>query len=147
MPKHENGFTILEMLVTAGVFSMLVAITFPNVSATLNAHRLTASLRSTVGSIRVARSAAIARNLPTRIVLNDAGRTLGVEVNRAGAWSPIGTPVALEGDVAVSAISPTGGLLFSPKGTVGSPVTVTLQTPRGSTRQVSVTLLGSVDIS
>src|ERR1700752_3163777 len=73
--KSEKGFTILETLVTAAVAGTLAAVTFPSWSTAVNAHRLTAGLRTTVGCIRAARSAAIARNADVRVTVT-GGQTL-----------------------------------------------------------------------
>lgn len=133
-------------MVTSGIIGALAAVTFPGMAAGLSAHRLTAGLRETVGIIRVARSSAISRNVQGKIVVSDDGTSLTVQVNRAGTWTAIGTPVVLDGGVTVSSVSPANGLLFTTQGAVANPVTVTVRNALGSTRQISVSLLGSVDI-
>lgn len=143
----KAGFTLLEIMVTSGIVGALAAITFPGMAAGLNAHRLTAGLRETVGIIRVARSSAISRNVQGRVVVSEDGTTLTVQVNRAGTWTAIGTPVVLDGGVAVSSVTPSNGLLFTTQGAVANAVIVTVHNGRGDTRQISVSLLGSVDIA
>jgi len=148
MRKCQRGFTLLETLVTAGIAGTLAAVTVPSLSAAVNAHRLNASLRSTVGTIRVTRSAAIARNVQGRVTVSGDGKTLTVEVNRlATGWTAIGTPRVLEGGVSVASVSPANGLVFSTQGTVANQVTVTLQNARGDTRQLTIALLGAVEVS
>ena len=76
------------------------------------------------------------------------GKTLTVEVNRlATGWTAIGTPRVLEGGVSVASVSPANGLVFSTQGTVANQVTVTLQNARGDTRQLTIALLGAVEVS
>src|SRR5262249_35024842 len=130
--KAQRGFTLLETLVTAGIAGTLAAVTFPGMSSALNSHRLTAGLRSTVGSIRVARSAAVTRNVQSRVSVSGDGKTLTVQVDPSGTgtWVSIGTPLVLEGGVTVSSVSPANGLVFMPQGTVASAVTVTLSNAR-----------------
>jgi hypothetical protein len=53
----------------------------------------------------------------------------------------------LDGGVTVSSVAPANGLVFTPKGTVANAVTVTLQNVRGDTHNITVGLIGSVDIS
>jgi prepilin-type N-terminal cleavage/methylation domain-containing protein len=145
----EDGFTLLEMLVVAGLVSVMALIAMPSISAALNAHRLTAGLRESAGAIRTARSAAISRNRQARIVVSADGRTLSVEADRpVVGWTAIGVPVVLEDGVSVSSVTPSNGLLFTGQGRVagGTAVTVTLQNGRGDTRQITVSILGSVDI-
>jgi prepilin-type N-terminal cleavage/methylation domain-containing protein len=148
MRNCQRGFSLLETLVTAGIAGSLAAATIPSMSTALNAHRLNAALRETVGVIRVARSSAIVRHIQGRVVVSADGKTLTVQVNRASTgWTTIGTARYLDGGVAVSDVSPAGGLTFSSQGAVANAVTVTLQNARGDTRQISVSLLGSVEVS
>jgi type IV fimbrial biogenesis protein FimT len=147
MRKRENGFSLLDMMATTAVAGILTTAALPNLSSALQAHRLTASLRETVGCIRVARSSAITRNQPSRITLGANGDTLTVEVNAGGTWTAVGTPAVLETGVTVSSVSPSGGLVFTSQGTVANQVTVTVQNAVGGARQVTVSLLGAVEIS
>jgi len=147
--KSEAGFTIFEVLVAALVVAMLAAIATPSLSQSVNAHRLSAGIRKSVGAIRTARSAAISRNVQARVTVTNDGKTLSVEANRPGVgWTVVGVPVVLEGGVSVTTVTPTNGLLFSGQGTVVSngTVTVTLQNAPGATRQIQVSLLGGVDL-
>jgi prepilin-type N-terminal cleavage/methylation domain-containing protein len=146
--KTQRGFTLLETLVTAGIAGTLAAVTFPGMSSALNSHRLMAGLRGTVGVIRVARSSAVTRNVRAQVSASDDRKTLTVQVDPFGTntWVPIGTPLVLDGGVTV--VSPTNPLVvFTPQGTVANAVTVTLQNVRGDTHNITVGLIGSVDIS
>ena len=143
--RGQSGFTLFEVLTTATILSVLAAISFPGMSSALNAHRLTAGLRGSVGCIRVARSSAISRNLQGRIVVSEDGTTLTPQVNRSGTWTTVSTPLVLEGVVA--SVTPTGGLVFSAQGTLANPATLTLQNSRGDTHQINVSLLGSAEIA
>src|ERR1043166_2135025 len=112
MRNSQKGFSLLETLVVASIAGTLAAVTIPNLSGALNAHRLQGGLRTTVGVIRVARSAAISRNVQGRVTVSGDGKTLTVEVNRPGTgWTTIGTARALDGGVSVSSVSPANGLL------------------------------------
>ncbi len=151
MRKRQDGFTILETLVTATIFGVLTAIAIPNISSSLTAHQMTAGLRRTVGVIRVARSVAISRNQQARISRSNGNKTLTVETapNGGSTWTSVGTPIVLDG-VSVSSLSPSSGILFDNKGTLGTVtngVTVTVQSTSGATKTISIGLLGGVEIS
>jgi Tfp pilus assembly protein FimT len=147
MRRRQEGFSLLDMMVTTAVMGVLTTVAIPNLSSALQAHRLTASLRKTVGGIRVARSSAITRNQQSRITLSADNATLTVEVNAGGTWTAVGTPAVLDSGVTVSSVSPSGGLVFTSQGTVANPVTVTVQNAVGGSRQVTVSLLGAVQVS
>ena len=146
--KSQKGFTLFETLVAAGVTATLAAVTFPSLSAAVNIHRLTAGLRTTIGCIRAARSAAISRNADVRITVT-GGRTLTTEVHRAATdtWDTVGRTVALDGGTTISAVSPADGLVFHATGRVDSAVNITVNNARGDNRQVTVAVLGGVDVS
>jgi type II secretory pathway pseudopilin PulG len=146
--KSQAGFTILETLVTAGIAGTLAAVTFPSWSAAVNAHRLTSGLRTTVASIRAARSAAVSRNSDVRITVAN-GQTLTTEVYRVATntWDAIGSTVTLDGGTTVSSVSPADGLVFHATGRVDNTVSVTVSNARGGTRQITVAVLGGVDLS
>ena len=150
--KGRAGFTLMEVLVTAGIAGSLAAVAFPSLSTAVQAHRLTAGVRSTIGYIRVARSSAVTRSKQAQVVLSAGNTTLSVQVAPVGttSWVTIGTPLVLDGGVTVSSVSPANGIVFDQLGRVSngsSAVTVTLQNARGGTRQVTVSFLGGVDIS
>ena len=145
--RSEAGFTILEVLVVAFVIGVLAAMATPSLSQSVNAHRLSAGIRKSIGAIRVARSAAISRNVQARVTVSQDGKTLSVEANRPGVgWTVVGVPVVLEGGVSITNVAPANGLLFSGQGTVGGAVALTLQNAGGGTRQIQVSLLGGVDL-
>ncbi len=148
MRKREAGFTILEVIAVTGISGLLAAVSAPSLSSALNAHRLTAGLRTTTSAIRVARSTAVVRNRQARVVLTNDGRTINVEVSSDGTnWTAAGEPVALDGGVRINAVEPSSGLRFATNGTLAAPVTVTVRNAKGDSRQVAVSILGSVDLS
>jgi len=145
--KSQSGFTILETLLTAAVAGTLAAATFPSWSTAVNAHRLTAGVRTTVGAIRAARSAAISRNTDVRITASGASLTTEVYRAATNTWDTAGRAVTLGGGTTVSAVSPSDGLVFHSTGRVDNTVTITLKNARGDTRQLTVAVLGGVDLS
>ena len=145
--KSQKGFTILETLITAAVAGSLAAATFPSWSTAVNAHRLTAGIRTTVGALRAARSAAISRNADVRVTASGASLTTEVYRSATNTWDTIGRAVTLGGGTTVSAVSPSDGLTFHSTGRVDNTVTVTLRNARGDTRQLTVAVLGGVDLS
>lgn len=133
---------------TAALGALLAAIAFPSLSSAVDAHRLTAGLRETVSAIRVARSTAVNRNQQARVVLAADGNRLDVEISPDGvSWTSIGQPAVLADGVKVSSVSPSNGLRFATNGTLFTAVTVTVRNGRGDTRQVGVSVLGSVEVS
>jgi prepilin-type N-terminal cleavage/methylation domain-containing protein len=143
--RCQKGFTILEMMVAAGISGTLLLAAMPHMSSALAASQLQSALRSTAQQVRLARAVAVGKNLPSRIALGQGGATLTMQVLRAGTWADTGTPLVLSNGTTVSAIAPsTSALAFSTQGTTAGAVTITLQTSRGDTHTLVVSILGTV---
>ena len=141
----QKGFTILETMVAAAVSGALLLAATPNLSSALGAAQLKSATRSTAQYVRLARATAVGKNLPSRIALSQGGSTLDAQVLRSGTWTSTGQPLALSNGTTVSSIVPSASALaFSTQGTTSGTVTITLQTSRGDTHTLVVSILGSV---
>ena len=141
----QKGFTVLETMVAAGVSGAIIAAAAPNLATMLSAASLQSELRSTAQYVRLARATAVGKNQTAQIVVN--GGTLTMQVSPDGTtWTNTGTPLVLGSGTTVSSISPNASALsFTNQGTTSSTVTITLQTTRGDTKSLVVSILGSVD--
>ncbi len=90
---------------------------------------------------------AVARNLQSRLVVSADGSTLTTEVLFGGTWTTAGSPLPLNDPITVTSVSPPTGLVFTPQGTTNAATTLTLQTIRGDVHTITVSLLGSVEIT
>ncbi len=59
--SRRAGFTLLELLVVAGIIAMVAVLSIPSIGSTMKGRRLRAAESSIRGSLLTARSAAIAR--------------------------------------------------------------------------------------
>lgn len=143
----SRGFTLFETLVATALSSLILAVSLPSLSTLVNAHQLQSGLRSTTGYIRLVRAVAVARNLQSRLVVSVDGSTLTTEVLLGGTWTTAGAPLPLSDPIKVTLISPPTGLVFTPQGTANAATTLTLQTTRGDIHTITVSLLGSVEIT
>lgn len=144
--RRESGFSLLETLVVSVIVGVLFAAAAPSLSTAVSAHQLQASLRSTAGYVRLVRATAIGKNLQSKLVVSTDGTTLTIQVYRSGSWATTGAPAVLSPGVTVLSVSPAN-LTFSTQGVASAATMITLQTARGYTGAVTVSLLGSVDIS
>ena len=143
--RCQKGFTILETMIAAGISGALLLAAAPNISSAFAATQLKAALRSTAQHVRLARAVAVGKNLQSRIALSQGGATLTTQVLRAGTWTDTGTPLVLTNGTTVSSIAPSASALaFSTQGTTAGAVTITLQTSRGDTHTLVVSILGTV---
>jgi len=144
--RSDKGFTILETMVAAGVSGAMLLAAAPNISSVLGAATLQSAGRATAQYVRLARAIAVGKNLSSRIVVNGSGSTLTTQVLRSGTWTNTGTPLVLTNGATVSSVAPSSSALgFTSQGTTSGTVTITLRDSSGDTKNLVVSILGSVD--
>lgn len=80
--QAARGFSLLELLVTAAIASLLMAVTLPAMTGMLDTQRRISAINSFVSSLHLARGEAIKRN--GRAVLCKSAN--GEQCTRAGRW-------------------------------------------------------------
>ena len=78
---NENGFTLIEAMVSVAIMSILLAVAVPSFSESRLSSQLRASSSSLLASISLARSEAIKRNAPVMLCVSSDG-----QVCAAGGW-------------------------------------------------------------
>jgi len=71
----DRGFTLIEMMVTIAVLAILIALVTPSFRDLLRDNRAAAQANALVGSLMLARSEAIKRNVPVVVCQSDDGAT------------------------------------------------------------------------
>ncbi|MEM9386112.1 MAG: GspH/FimT family pseudopilin [Pseudomonadota bacterium] len=67
VPRHENGVTLVELLVTIAALVILASLAVPSFNAVLQNNGLTASVNSLITDFTLARAEALKRNSPVTI--------------------------------------------------------------------------------
>lgn len=144
--RSAKGFTVLETMLAASLTGAMLLAATPNLSTALGAAQLKSASRSTAQFVRVTRAIAVGKNLSSRITVSTNGTTLTTQVLRSGTWTNTGTPLVLTNGTTVSNVSPSSSALsFTSQGTTSGTVTITLSDSRGDTKNLVVSILGSVD--
>jgi type II secretion system protein H len=60
--KHENGFTLLEMMVVISIMGVLAAMAIPSYVGTMSTRRLTSATDELIGACHLARMRAVREN-------------------------------------------------------------------------------------
>ena len=81
-----SGFTVLELMVTVGVASILLAIAVPSFNQLIATNRLTAQANEVVAALNFARSEAIKRNTSVSFCRVEPASPNAC-ATRAGTWS------------------------------------------------------------
>ncbi|MEO0423928.1 MAG: GspH/FimT family pseudopilin [Pseudomonadota bacterium] len=66
-PRHENGVTLVELLVTIAALVILASLAVPSFNTVLQNNGLTASVNTLITDITLARAEALKRNAPVTI--------------------------------------------------------------------------------
>ncbi|RDH45524.1 GspH/FimT family pseudopilin [Zooshikella ganghwensis] len=77
MFKKNNGFTLIELMITIVILAILVAIAVPSFDTIIRNYRLQNEVNRIVGSLSLARSEAIKRNAVVRIARSDTNWNQG----------------------------------------------------------------------
>ena len=160
---NNRGFTLLELLVTAGVFGVAAAVAIPAMNNAVQRNKVFTTAELLAGQVREARLAAISRNRPFRVLFNcpAAGAFRMLEVtgdssiddaaDRCSTPLPNdGPPIYLPAEVNFGGFDPKN-LQISARGQViaidGGALPLQYQVTYGShTRIVSVTAKGRVTV-
>ena len=140
MRHPMRGYSLVELLASMSIIMTLSAVSFPTVNTSVETNRLNADARRLRAQCQNARFLAISKNVSHRVHLNGAA----VEIQRRNGteYTTIDSFQLSQGNriQAVWANDP----VFSPRGTVSPGGSVTLESPRGMRRTISISVLGRV---
>ena len=83
---HEQGFTLIELIIALGIMALGVAVAFPYFEGTRAGHQLRATAYDIASQLRDARASAQARNIEQAFILDVGNRRMwldGSQVRRA----------------------------------------------------------------
>jgi len=118
---NKKGLTIVELLVTVGLFAFLMVTVFPGMQSFLLRLEINACLRTVTAALNTARYQAIRENQPVRVEVVP-GRLL-LSVDNGKGWQ-VTRSFDLDGKLKVQANSRP---VFSPLGNVSPLCTITLE--------------------
>ena len=171
--RKQQGFGLIELMVTVSIAAILLTIALPNFRDTINGNRASSQANDYVAAINLARNEAISRNRPVTICAADTSSGTPAACGAATAWNQgwmifvdtvtdTGAPVAvtaasvLRTGVANAAIDVAGNtafVRFSSRGEVLANAERTLTLKPASycrpsqTRVVTIGLIGRVGTS
>lgn len=150
--RTDQGFTLIELMVTVAVMGILLMIAVPSFKEAVLGSKLGSYANSLVASAHLARSEAIKRGAAVTLCVSSTGTGCGT-----GGWEQGWIVRAMDGTVIQRQQAlPTGlkvtegtastGLVFNPSGVGATSAKFTVcraaPTPGGQEREVEITLTG-----
>lgn len=143
----RRGFTLIEVAIVVGLVGILVGVVYPSIASALTKANSRSAQSAVVSQLAVARSAAVQRGRPARVVLS--GNALTVALDSAGTLIPVGNVADLHSTYGVSVTATRSLVEFDPRGMavgLAGPVEFTLT--HGSTvKHICVRRLGNIVMS
>lgn len=139
----ESGLTLVELMVTLGVYAILMASLTPIAAQIMTAYRLHGATRQVFAELQNARFSAVAENHRYRftIVQGSPAYAIHRDRNNDGVQND-GVDAVMARSVGVDAagvtLSGTSNINFLSNGTVVTPGSIVLHGPGGKTASVAV---------
>ena len=139
----DLGFTLVEILVTLGIFGILAAIALPTWSTLFPAYQLNSAARQVTTELHLARNRAMANYRRVRVVFTATTYNVEREQN-PGAFDyvVISGPKGLPSGITAAADATP---VFQTRGDA-SGANITLTNSKGETKKVAISSAGRVEI-
>lgn len=147
-PNHQQGFTILELMVVIAVMGTLAVMSYFGAKALLPRYRLNGATRMVRGDLYNAKMLAAKRNRQYRVVFT----ATNYQVQRgnanfgSGAWTTENQRDFSDYTGVTVKTSATSDPTFSPRG-MSSNVTITLQHANGNEKEILISITGRIKIN
>ena len=154
MVRHQNGFTLTELMVVIAVVGIIALIATPNIVTGLPKYRLKSASNELASHMRKARSRAVKERRIVRILFDTQKQQYSID----GEWFPRkGLPGHYGSGVAFgrgkagagSAVTFQGSpprVTFNPQG-LGNAGSVYLRNSRGGSYKITVNTAGRISVS
>ncbi len=144
--RSEAGYSLIEVLVTTSLAATLVGVAGTNLPSMLASNSLQNASFQVIEDLRLARQRAIATNGRARIVFGSGSYVVRRE-NPAGSETYVtdGGSRQLPRGITV-AVAPNESPTFDSRGLAVQPYTITLTNAYATTRTITVTAIGRVNV-
>ena len=138
--KREQGFTLVEVMITLAVLAIMTSIATPNYLSFMQSYRLRGAASMVRGDLNKAKVLAIKSRRQYQVVFTPNNYSLQELIS--GVWTTTTVRNLLEYPN-VTIIPPAVTPIFNPRGTATG-VTIGLQNGRGDIQQITVSITGRI---
>ena len=143
MCKNNKGFSLLELVIVLAMFSIVAAVTVPQIQSTVSGGRLLSSINGLAIEINMARTLAVSRNTTYEMRFDRGGNTFQI-VDPEDLENPPRVAKSLGLNVNFTA-SPAGNIRFFARGH-SSGGTLTVASDSGIFSTITILPSGHVQI-
>jgi prepilin-type N-terminal cleavage/methylation domain-containing protein len=137
-PRPRQGFSLTEVVVVLAILVVLLAAVLPVIGPMRRQNRLRLGANAVAGSLRAARSLAIARSAPCYVYAEAAGEPDRMRLYFASSTDSELEEVLPGGVRLVAPLPADGALWFDPDGSCSLSFTFLVRNDRGDEYQVAV---------
>lgn len=152
--RGQEGFSLVELLVTIGIIAVVAAIAVPQLQAYVTNSRLKSAARDIMGDIFLCKERAIVENRQYRIAFNIGGTYTVEQCNNTGSSCTAGysviqtkTPTTFGNDIRITsaAFGVNSTINFQTRGTTESG-NIVLTNGRNSTATITTNITGRASV-
>jgi len=115
--RHAKGFTLIELMVTIGIFALLMLAAVPSFGDWIASARVRSVAEEVANGLRLAQAEAVRRNRPVAFVMTNSTPGLGATpVDGGKNWYVQALPLSSGGETATDADYVQGGNYASQSG-------------------------------
>ena len=151
--RTAAGFSLIELLVVIGIMSILLKIGYPKITSLMMHYRLDGAARKLMADLQKTRFRAIAERMCFKVKFDSPVPTGWYQLQKGPATGACNSATyADEGSaqkvdsVNFLTVAATANPVFDTRGAVNTTANITLTTPVGSTRTISVETAGRIRI-
>ncbi|WP_347453514.1 GspH/FimT family pseudopilin [Acinetobacter thermotolerans] len=139
--RRQNGFTLIELMVTIGVLAIVATLAAPSFGNLMNQQNLKKSTNELIGVLQQARSKAVLERRDIKVELQSAETTtLVANTETTLNWMPYGSTILISGSDNEITYGFNGGVVGATTDT-----TFTLCSNSGGTSQtITVSKMGTI---
>lgn len=143
MRQKENGFTLIELMVTIAVLAIIAMMAAPSFGDLLQNQNLNRSTQELIGQLNSARSKAVLERREVTVRLNSLDADTPNRLN----WSPRGRAVLKTGSPTIITFQLSGGIRDFAADISGQPFIICNESGGNKSKNISLSLMGTIQVT
>jgi prepilin-type N-terminal cleavage/methylation domain-containing protein len=138
-----GGFSLIELMVVIGIVAILIAIGYPRLATLSKHYRVDSATWNLTTQLQKIRLRAIAEGTKFKVTIDPTARTYLVQKEVSGAYVDDGVAQRIDSSSSIP-VSADAAPVFTPRGTVETTATITIDPIPGVNRRIFVQRVGRV---